>query len=221
MDCQMPVLDGYEATGEIRRVQGVSTRTPIIAVTASAMKSDQQRCLAAGMDDYLPKPLTLKALSAVLDRWAPGGSDPEGPDPDLAAEPAKHVRAAQVDSDDLADPARSVLDKHVIGRLERLGESAGEDLIGQLSILFLTDAETRVLELREALATDDAAALVRAAHTLGGASAIIGAPVLARLCASLATDSAAGDLVGGGPLLEALEAELRRVRSALGSTSTP
>ncbi len=75
MDCQMPVLDGYEATGEIRRQQGVSTRIPIIAVTASAMKSDQQRCLAAGMDDYLPKPLTLKALSAVLDRWAPGGSD--------------------------------------------------------------------------------------------------------------------------------------------------
>jgi signal transduction histidine kinase/HAMP domain-containing protein/DNA-binding NarL/FixJ family response regulator len=206
MDCQMPILDGYEATTEIRRLQGVSTRTPIIAVTASAMKSDQQRCLAAGMDDYLPKPLSLKALSAVLDRWAPGGSTPEiAPDP----------------PEQLDDPAGPALDTQVIGRLESLGHAAGEDLIGQLSVLFLTDADARVLEIREALATDDAAAVVRAAHTLGGASAILGAPVLARLCATLATDSAAGDAVGGGALLEALEAELGRVRSALASTSTP
>jgi HPt (histidine-containing phosphotransfer) domain-containing protein len=93
--------------------------------------------------------------------------------------------------------------------------------MGQLSVLFLTDADARVLEIREALATDNAAAVVRAAHTLGGASAILGAPVLARLCATLATDSASGDAVGGGVLLEAVEAELVRVRSALASTSTP
>jgi signal transduction histidine kinase/HAMP domain-containing protein/DNA-binding NarL/FixJ family response regulator/HPt (histidine-containing phosphotransfer) domain-containing protein len=217
MDCQMPVLDGYEATSEIRRLQGVSTRTPIIAVTASAMKSDQQRCLAAGMDDYLPKPLSLKALAAILDRWAPGGSDPA-----IAADPAKHFPAPQVDPDDLADPTRPVLDPQVIGRLERLGEAAGEDLIGQLALLFLADADAWVVELREAFARDDAAAVVRSAHTLGGASANVGATVLARLCTSLATDSAAGDLVGGGALLEAVEAELERVRSALGSlTSTP
>jgi CheY-like chemotaxis protein len=201
MDCQMPVLDGYEATSEIRRVQGVSTRTPIIAVTASAMKSDQQRCLAAGMDDYLPKPLTLKALSAVLDRWAPA----------IAPDSAEHV----------ANPVEPALDTQVIVRLERLGLEAGEDLIGQLSVLFLTDADARVDEIRGALATNDPASVVRAAHTLGGASAILGAPVLARLCASLATDSAAGDAIGGGVLLEAVEAELIRVRSALASASTP
>jgi HPt (histidine-containing phosphotransfer) domain-containing protein len=114
-----------------------------------------------------------------------------------------------------------VLDAEIIGRLERLGEAAGEDLIGQLAILFVADADARVVELREALATNDAAAVVRSAHTLSGASANLGATVLAHLCASLATDSAGGDLVGGGVLLEAVEAELTRVRSALGSTSKP
>jgi len=71
MDCQMPVLDGYEATQQIRSLDTGHRRTPIVAVTASAMKSDPQRCQAAGMDDYLAKPLSLKTLAAMLDRWAP------------------------------------------------------------------------------------------------------------------------------------------------------
>lgn len=71
MDCQMPKLDGYDATRQIRSLQTDARRTPIVAVTASAMKSDPPRCLAAGMDDYLTKPLSLEALAAMLDRWAP------------------------------------------------------------------------------------------------------------------------------------------------------
>jgi signal transduction histidine kinase/CheY-like chemotaxis protein/HAMP domain-containing protein/HPt (histidine-containing phosphotransfer) domain-containing protein len=212
MDCQMPVLDGYEATSEIRRLQGVSTRTPIIAVTASAMKSDQQRCLAAGMDDYLPKPLTLKALSAVLDRWAPGGSDRT-----VAADRAEPLPLVP---DNVSEPSQAVLDGQVIGRLERLGEESGEDLVGQLAILFVADADARVVALHEALAVNDAVAVVRLAHALSGASANLGATVLARLCASLATDGEAGDLAGGGALLTAVEAELERVRLALASTTS-
>ncbi len=86
----------------------------------------------------------------------------------------------------------------------------------------MTDAETRVVALREALAKDDAAAVFRLAHTLSGASANIGATVLTRLCASLATEGETGNLAGGDALLAAVEAELERVRSALASTtSTP
>jgi len=69
MDCQMPHLDGYDATREIRRLGAMTHRVPIIAITASAMPSDQERCLAAGMDEYLTKPLNLEMLAAVLDRW--------------------------------------------------------------------------------------------------------------------------------------------------------
>lgn len=76
MDGQMPVLDGYQATTEIRRLSQGSRRTPIIAVTGSAMKSDQQRCLAAGMDDYLAKPLNLNTLADILRRWTSDASDP-------------------------------------------------------------------------------------------------------------------------------------------------
>jgi PAS domain S-box-containing protein len=75
MDCQMPVMDGYEATAHIRSLHGESSRTPIVAVTASAMKSDVQRCLDAGMDDYLSKPVRLKALATVMARWAPERTD--------------------------------------------------------------------------------------------------------------------------------------------------
>jgi CheY-like chemotaxis protein len=210
MDGQMPVLDGYEATSEIRRLSQGSRRTPIIAVTGSAMKSDQLRCLAAGMDDYLAKPLNLNALSEMLKRWAS-----DGPDPDTTLDPAEPPPAVHVGLDHLLDPDRPVLDTQVVERLERLGQAAGEDLMGQLATLFLTDAEVRIAALRQALARDDAAAVVHSAHTLSGAGANLGATVLARLCATLAADGAVGDLSGAEMLLEAVEAELDRVRVAL------
>lgn len=72
MDCLMPVMDGYEATQRIRRLEGSSRHTPIIALTASAMAGDREKCLLAGMDDHLPKPLEQKALEEALARWSLG-----------------------------------------------------------------------------------------------------------------------------------------------------
>lgn len=208
MDCQIPVLDGYRAAAAIRSHRGPSWRAPIIAVTASGAESNRQRCLDAGMDDFLTKPLSLKTLAAALARATPDRS--------VDARTGDAADDSTATSRDEA--GRSVLDVKVVARLERLGEAAGQDLFAQLTVLFLADAGTLLVALREALDRNDAAAVVEVAHTLGGAGANLGATELARVCAQLSAIGTGDALVGAGAVFDAVEAELMRVCAALGTS---
>jgi PAS domain S-box-containing protein len=210
MDCQMPVMDGYEATQKLRGIEGADRHTCVIAVTASAMPAERDRCLDAGMDDYLVKPHSVEALAAVLARWVEGGADlPSAPGVVATVSAPTAIGDAGADG--------PVLDPEIVARLECLSVAAGEDLIGQLADVFLADADIRMLALRDALAGHDAEAIVRCAHSMIGASGNIGARSLAGMWGTLEAEGAGGDLIACSVGLDALQAELERVRSALDS----
>jgi CheY-like chemotaxis protein len=192
MDCHMPVMDGYEATKLIRRRDSGAPRIPILAMTAGALDGDRQRCLAAGMDDYLPKPVDAAELAALLDRWVPYP---------------------------LSSQTRPVsLDPERLGILRGLGPDDGSGLLPAMSEAFLRDLPGRLTVLRQAVDSGGGAGLKQAAHALRGAAANIGAVAAAALCAELELLESDRDLHRGLELLIRLEAELTLVEEVLGSS---
>lgn len=167
MDCQMPMLDGYAATRQWRRheaAQGLA-RTPIIAMTANAMIGDRQRCLDAGMDDYLAKPVTRSQLEQTLMRWL--GARTRTGAPPAAAVTTPAAAPAPV-------PPGSALDRGIIDDLRGL---MGEEFL-QLVRVFLEDAPSHLDQLEQAASNGDIAGLIAPAHTLKSASANLGALLL-------------------------------------------
>ena len=157
MDCQMPNIDGYEATARIRAGQSGGVRVPIIAMTAHALEGDRERCLRAGMDDYLSKPLRSEDLDAVIERWvrvaATDGTAEAGPLIDEA-----RVRSFNVDYRSMAEELWTVF------------YEATPPLIG---------------ELRDAVERGDADECRRLAHKLKGSSETVGATRMATLSRAL------------------------------------
>jgi two-component system sensor histidine kinase/response regulator len=194
MDCRLPGLDGYQATAEIRRREGPTRHTPIIAMTASATREDRDRCLAAGMDDYVAKPVMVADLQAVLARWLPG----EAP------------------AADAAGPAAEVIDHDRIAALMELDEDGpGSRLLTRLAAAFLSGAPADLAGLRAAVERGDAAAVGDVAHHLKGAAATLGSGGVVDLCEDIELLAGADALASAGDLLGRLEEELDRVRDAL------
>jgi PAS domain S-box-containing protein len=190
MDCQMPEMDGYQATGAIRRREGLARHTPIIAMTAAAMDGDREVCLAAGMDDYISKPVRSDALIEILDRWIVAD------DPTVTA----------------IDPA--VLDPGRFDTLLELDDGDGA-ILREVTAAFLADAVSQLDHLREAAAEGDPEVLEQSAHALKGASASIGAVTLAARCAALEELARGRVLAEARTIVEQLDAEFDRVRDAL------
>jgi two-component system sensor histidine kinase/response regulator len=204
MDCQMPVMDGYEATAEVRRIEGGGRHTPIIAMTAAAMDGDREACLVAGMDDYLTKPVRPDDVAAVLERWVAAPVPLGG----AAFETA-------LSSDSAADP----LDLTQIEFLRSLDDGDGA-VLGEIVNQYLTQTAEGRGELLRVVGEGDPQALERAAHTLRGASANVGASALAAICAEMETEGRYERLEGAAGLMEQFDAELSRVRDALSHVLT-
>ena len=187
MDCQMPRLDGFAATREIRSGGGKAARTPIIALTASALASDREQCLAAGMDDFVSKPLRRETLIAALNRWV-GVTVPP-----VAEAPAEA-------------PAGAVLDE---AGLRELQEIAGEHW-GALLDDFLDDLPVQLAALAD---STDPAQTARLAHVVKGTSSTMAAPRLAAAAEALEAVALAGG--GTGPALRELEEQAVEAAAAL------
>jgi CheY-like chemotaxis protein/HPt (histidine-containing phosphotransfer) domain-containing protein len=191
MDCQMPGMDGYQATARIRGAEGSLHHTPVIAVTASALKGDREKCLAAGMDDYLPKPFTPAELTEVLRRW-------------VSAELALPERAR------VAQEGEPTLDASVLADLRALGL----DFLRESLTMFLGGARSKLVALASAARDGDREAVGQKAHKLRGSCGLVGARNMMERCAELETLALGGD-ERLAPAIEAIEAEFQRVELAL------
>ncbi|HWK46501.1 MAG TPA: response regulator [Stellaceae bacterium] len=190
MDVQMPNLDGLEATRRIRQMGGRHATVPIIAMTANAMEGDRQRCLDAGMDDYISKPIDVKVFTATIARWLDDARA------DAAAPAAKADEAPAT----VALPA--IIDDEY---LERLAAVMPSDRFSSLIGTYLDGARALLERLKTALTQEDLAALAHASHDLKSTSGNFGAKRLQGLAEQLEAACRAGDIVTSNRLVGVIE----------------
>lgn len=197
MDCQMPELDGFETTRRLRRQEADTgrNRTPVIALTANAMSGDRERCLEAGMDDYIAKPYSRDKLLAVLARWAP-----ELPHERTAGSPIAHTATGS-----------GSIDMSALQALRAMQRADRPSLLARMIDLFNRDAPRLLTEMHDAIGNSDAERLRDTAHTLKSNCANIGAMVLAAICREIEQLAHTADTPAAAVRLAAAEEELGRV----------
>jgi two-component system sensor histidine kinase/response regulator len=199
MDCQMPEMDGFEATREIRRREGSDRHTIVIAMTAGAMAGDQEKCLMAGMDAYLSKPVKADKLAEMITLWT---------DPNAGR---RHQPSYTM------QPSGGLLDQTYVTGLRELGTDEFDKLVR----LFLKDGQTRIDGLRAAQTTGDTSAMVKLAHSLKGSASSFGAGTLAARCGELQARARAADAAEDARMIDSVDAEFVRASAALREELAP
>ena len=176
MDCQMPEMDGFEATRRIRQGEAGLSRstTPVIAMTARAMQGDREACIEAGMNDCVPKPVDLSALTKALDRWLSPEIESTR---DSDATSRKETHASTFD--------RAALSDRLMG---------DEDLIQEIVSTFLDDTPRRIESLRERITKGDSVGAGKQAHAIKGAAASIGGEALREIAFEMEKAGRAKDM---------------------------
>ena len=216
MDVQMPEIDGLSATTTIRgreRASKTKTRVPIIAMTAHAMTGDRERCLAAGMDDYLSKPIRPADLVEAVERMA------------VHREPRQAVDAGTLQPPlppAVSDAAGPATDAVVFDPDRALARLEGDrQLLRELIAIFRADRPRLLAAIRKAASAADAEALYRGAHALKGTLGTFDAPLAFRAAERLEHAARAGDLSGAAGLVAELATELARLTRVLGRFKRP
>jgi HPt (histidine-containing phosphotransfer) domain-containing protein len=210
MDVQMPTMDGIEATGHIRDPKSAVQNhgIPIIAMTAHAMEGDRKRCLEAGMNDYVSKPVSPQALAEALARWLPGE---ETVRPKAASAARETVVFSAAEAAASAGPEKVVFDR--AGVVARLMDD--EDLARTVAEGFLEDIPRQIEVLRRCLDASDADGATRQAHTIKGASANVGGEALRAVALEMEKAAQAGDLAAAMTHMPDLESRFARLKVAM------
>ena len=191
MDIQLPVMDGYEATAAIReRERATGRRTRIIAMTAHAVEGDRERCLEAGMDNYITKPIRPAEFFAAIEEHAPGATR-------NAPKPAKEARSG-------FDRERA---------LQQLGGNA--ETLREVAEIFLSESEKLIERSLEALSADDAQTLERSAHTLKSSASVFAAQGAVEAAATVEQLAHDGDLAQAKEAFPALRQRVTALQAAL------
>jgi len=200
MDCHMPVMDGMTATAEIRRREQSSggARVPIIALTANALDGDRERCLAAGMDDFLSKPFTVQKLAALLRRWLAINVSAE-------AERRDQARAPLIDA----------------GVLRNIASLARPALLNSMIELYIQHSPALLVAIEGAVAEGKAAALSEALHTFKSSTANLGGVRLASLTRDCEASVREGGVEAAVPLVPRIRREYQDFCAALLSERAP
>jgi two-component system sensor histidine kinase/response regulator len=207
MDCQMPELDGYETTAEIRRREGHLRHTPIIAITAHAFAEDRERCLRAGMDDYLSKPVEPVILQTVLAQW-------------LGVSPQRSEAGASVAQAVPDMSLTNIIKPSVLTALREGLEEGKPDPVVEMLELFCRNTESALTTLKDAFDKGDVSAVRRTAHNLKGSSDVLGIRELAAISVELEQKVGEGSLHGVEEIIHQIEDELQHVRQAIADEKT-
>ena len=211
MDCRMPRMDGYDTTQEIRRRERGRARTPVIAMTASAMAADRERCLAAGMDAYLSKPIDREILAEVLRNWTADEDHRARADDHSADDHSADSHGPENDRDGDNPDSDDPVDPELLAQLVDVG---GPEFVAELATLFLSDLDRRVEAITRCI-NERGSDLDRLAHDLKGSSSNLGLKDLASTCAQI--ERLGRGVAEGDPrsLADDLERESARARRRL------